>query len=339
MEPEEPCNVYQSFPIFSAAHSDAQMACLEFLNTKAATIGSPCQEFRATVSRLKKFRQDSQLAEGGQGAKRNHRLGFSSQFESGMEEELSAFTNEKVAEVRDEIIYSEVPESYGPLSRTIPHCHGEATVGLEAAPGLKPVRGKPNARGHPGRLFDGNEPSRKHKVLANSDQPQALDRHEARNVPTWITIWFVLSSVTCIWDLFVMRAGTGRMLLEEAFLAYLPLQIPSHHWLASPIPEVFPFVTEAALNVTYLLSYVFYRQTALLLAFASAAVTVGQTLSVCLQAYFYPNFMSSPKNLSTISWALVLIFRIFIPTLIGFTTGKELCYWLGVSADWGSSIY
>ncbi|KAJ3740666.1 hypothetical protein DFH05DRAFT_1529275 [Lentinula detonsa] len=132
-----------------------------------------------------------------------------------------------------------------------------------------------------------------------------------------------------IWDLWAMRAGTGRMLFEEIVLTkseiIFPTSIVSSHWLSDPINQVFPQAMEVALNITYLVLALFGWPPASLFAFASVMLTLGQTLSLLAQVYFYPNFLSNPIRLSTVSWVLVLIFRVIIPSVNGFVVCKKLC--------------
>ncbi|KAJ3882087.1 hypothetical protein F5051DRAFT_395504 [Lentinula edodes] len=135
-----------------------------------------------------------------------------------------------------------------------------------------------------------------------------------------------------IWDLWVMRAGTGEMLFEEIVLqkleivlSKLPINIPSNHWLSDPIHQVFPHATEVALNTAYLFLTLAGWTPALLFALSSVVLTLGQTISLCIQAHFYPNFLSKVIHLSTVSWSLVLIFRVLIPSLVMFVICRELC--------------
>ncbi|KAF5371070.1 hypothetical protein D9757_010824 [Collybiopsis confluens] len=112
-----------------------------------------------------------------------------------------------------------------------------------------------------------------------------------------------------------MRSGTGRMLFEERVLIYLPFQLPSLHWQTSSIREVFPSVTETVLSAGYLVGRTCRWRYALLLALASTTSTVAPVLSLCFQMYMYPNFVSTPVNLSNMTWTMITIFRIVIPSI------------------------
>ncbi|KAJ3842034.1 hypothetical protein EV361DRAFT_905180 [Lentinula raphanica] len=190
-----------------------------------------------------------------------------------------------------------------------------------------PARRAENGQGHGA----GNGSSSNSHQDATS--PQAAT--PSARLPPLVTFWFLLATVCGFHDLWVMRPGTGKMLVEEIALAKLEDALPikiltfemlmDEYWLSDPIVQVSPQATEVILNFAHLFLAILGWPQALLPAFASVVLTLGQTTSIFIHIYFYPNFVSNPIRLSFVSWVIIVFFRVLIPAMIAFVVGGEIC--------------
>ncbi|KAJ3984607.1 hypothetical protein F5890DRAFT_1282455 [Lentinula detonsa] len=331
---------YNPYPIFSASHRDAQDLAIHSSDASNWANSTPhnlvqsdhFSKFQTTVHRLGVFpleraNSKSDFDDGSNSDIlwshwQTHRLGFSSKFAGHLSD--IATDMREVKDAREEPLGDE-DVSPQRVVRGLPKFilsiyHDE----------LKTRRSGTGTEVHEIRHGDVLESPQKNQ---NSISLTLKEHNNAAplpvKIPKWTTLWVLFSSMIGIWDLWAMRAGTGRMLFEEIVLTkseiLFPTSIVSSHWLSDPINQVFPQATEVALNITYLVLALFGWPPASLFAFASVMLTLGQTLSLLAQVYFYPNFLSNPIRLSTVSWVLVLIFRVMIPSVNGFVVCKKLC--------------
>ncbi|KAJ3762301.1 hypothetical protein EV360DRAFT_67180 [Lentinula raphanica] len=168
----------------------------------------------------------------------------------------------------------------------------------------------------------------------DATSPQAAT--PSARLPPLVTFWFLLATVTWYWKNARLPTHFNSLAqVEEIALAKLEDALPikiltiemllDDYWLSDPIVQVSPQVTEVILNFAHLFLAILGWPQALLPAFASVVLTLGQTTSIFIHIYFYPNFVSNPIRLSFVSWVIIVFFRVLIPAMIAFVVGGEIC--------------
>ncbi|KAJ3865593.1 hypothetical protein EV359DRAFT_63012 [Lentinula novae-zelandiae] len=294
------------FPIFSAAHSDAQdLAIHSWSNSIESSHGRSdhFNEFETAVHRLGVFQRgvgDSHSKGTNSAEDRNVQwphwrssyLVFSSKFKGELADlvtEVKEGNEETTNEVQKEKEFDKVAKIISNRRRVEDFHNFQEIAWRESHRETSQSAPEREARAvlecSQNGLQRGNQPS-----VFNS--PRNFANPPSATVLIWINLWFLFSTMVGIWDLWVMRAGTGGMLVcnlamsillnnfefskLEIVLSKLPIDIPSNHWLSDPIHQVFPHATEVALNTAYLFLTLASWTPALLFALSSVVLTLGQ---------------------------------------------------------------
>ncbi|KAJ3852670.1 hypothetical protein EV368DRAFT_82290 [Lentinula lateritia] len=290
------------FPIFSAAHGDSQdLAINSWSNSILSSHGRSdhFNEFETAVHRLGIFQRgvgdvNSRNTNSADNENvqwphwRSSHLGFSSKFKGKLAHlvtEVKEGSEETANEVQGEKDVDRVTGETCINNQTRVEEFQEI-VWRESHRETSQSAPKRGARA----ILEGSE-----NDLQRGKQPSALNEKRifanppSATVPIWINLWFLFSTMVGIWDLWVMRAGTGEMLFEEIVLqkleivlSKLPIAVPFNHWLSDPIHQVFPHATEVALNAAYLFLTLAGWTPALLFAFCSVVLTLGQVHYIAL---------------------------------------------------------
>ncbi|KAJ3719981.1 hypothetical protein C8R42DRAFT_106153 [Lentinula raphanica] len=339
---------YKPFPVFSATHGDAQDSSRVKHSTYSSDYiqdnqpGAPhslarlnyLNEFKTDVHRLdvqKRWHAKSECVgyDNDQNMEpstwphlQTHNLGFSSRFERSLSEivtEAQEVEKARVAMTSTNIVTNRQRELLEQEHTGFSANHREELT----------ARCFKNGSGH--GVENNNWPILQNDttpaLMKSKDEQARTSRMSSANLPRWVSLWFLTSTIVMIIDLCILRLGT---MLSEGF----PLKrVLADYWSMSDLihqpHEVILQLTEIILNGVYLVLASLGWPQALLLAFASVVFTLGQTISLCIYAYLYSIYLSSPHP-SIISWVSFLIFRVMIPSGVGFVVYGEICALLTV---------
>ncbi|KAF5347654.1 hypothetical protein D9757_013361 [Collybiopsis confluens] len=284
-------SVYFSYPIFSAAHEDAQAQAQtttgSSLRTKnTAAPNNYFHEFEAAIQRLQLLRDGYRLVDKDPDNHEGGWVGFSnSRSELCDSEEDSVHLEEAESDAQDSDSEAYSKQRWGAFSTQ----EKDVPVELQAAREIK--------RSTLERT--------KKRLRSKASTGKQSSIHQQASIK-WAN-GYLLKKIS-LYDLCVMRSGTGRMLFEERVLIYLPFQLPSLHWQTSSIREVFPSVTETVLSAGYLVGRTCRWRYALLLALASTTSTVAPVSHV-------PNSLISPFKPCSLPGAFPMLPDVYVPEL------------------------